>query len=91
MEILNLRNNVTIEQLLGHIVTLGGSEADGNPHVIIPRSTLEEASVFTRNTIDQCLKEGFLREVAYARTASEYHITRKGLSFLRSTENNNPG
>ena len=81
---------MTIEQLLGHIVSLGGSEADGNPHMIIPRSTLEEASAFTRNTIDQCLKQGLIREVAYARAASQYHVTRKGLAFLRSAENNNP-
>ena len=86
MEILNLKNNVTIEQLLRHIVRLGGSQADGNPHIIIPRSSLNEASTATRNTIDQCLSLGFIREVPYARAASEYHITREGLTFLSSCE-----
>ena len=86
MEILNLKNNVTAEQLLRHIVRLGGSQADGNPHIIIPRSTLEEASAVTRNTIDQCLSRGFIREVPYARAASEYHVTRRGLAFLSSCE-----
>ena len=87
MEILNLKNNVTAEQLLRHIVRLGGSQADGNPHIIIPRSTLEGSkrgplgipsiNVFPR---------GFIREVPYARAASEYHVTRRGLAFLSSCE-----
>ena len=91
METLNFRGDVTIEQLLRHIVNLGGSQANENPHMIIPRSTLEEASAFTKNTISHGLSKGLIREVPYARTASEYHITMKGFAFLRSPGNNSSG
>lgn len=81
---LDFQSNITPEQLLNYIVQLGGSIANDNPHIIIPRTCLEESSEFTRNTINRCLSHGLLAEIQFARAASEYHITIKGWEYLRS-------
>ena len=84
MQPLDYKHNVTVEQLLTYIVRSGGSVANDNPHIIIPRTALEESSAFTRNSINHCLSQGLLAEVPFARAASEYHITSKGLEYLQS-------
>ena len=81
---LDFKQNITIEQLLNYIVQLGGSVANDNPHIIIPRTALEESSDFTKNTINRCLSQDLLAEIQFARAASEYHITSKGLEYLQS-------
>lgn len=81
---LDFKQNITIEQLLNYIVQLGGSVANDNPHIIIPRTALEESSDFTKNTINRCLSQGLLAEIQFAKAASEYHITSKGLEYLQS-------
>ena len=82
MAYLNFEEEVTTVQLLNHILDSGGSMRNENPHIIVPRSSLDKASSFTRNTIDHCISEGFIREVPFAKRASEYHITLMGLEFL---------
>ena len=82
MAYLNFQEEVTTVQLLNHILDSGGSMRNENPHIIVPRSSLDKASSFTRNTIDFCISEGFIQEVPFAKKASEYHITLKGLEFL---------
>lgn len=85
MQVIDFKDEVTVEVLLLYIVQSGGSVANENPHIIMPRTTLEESSAFTKDTINRCLSQGLIKEVPFVSRASEYHITRKGRAYLRSS------
>ena len=85
MQVIDFKDEVTVEVLLLYIVQSGGSVANEHPHIIMPRTTLEESSAFTKDTISRCLSQGLIKEVPFVSRASEYHITRKGRAYLRSS------
>ena len=89
MAYLNFEEEVTMVPLLNHMLGSGGSMRNENPYIIVPRSSLEKASSFTRNTIDHCISEGFILEVPFAKKASEYHITLKCLEFCIERKKHN--